>query len=89
MDIYNQSERDESELFEELSNRAANAAVGALDDASDRNDQLSVEAVNTLESLVFALKKPILEEIMPRLLMKIRPCFEKVGVLQTFKFNNV
>jgi hypothetical protein len=78
VDVYSQSEGSSSELFQELANQAVNAAVLALDDSTDRNDQLSVEAVNTLESLVFVLKRPVLEEILPKLLLKIKPCFEKV-----------
>lgn len=82
VDIYSQSESNSCELFQELANQAANAAVSALDDSSDRNDQLSVEAVNTLESLVFVLKRPVLEEILPKLLLKIKPRFEKVVVIK-------
>jgi hypothetical protein len=81
VDIYSQNEKG-SELFQELADQAVHAAVSALDDSSDRNDQLSVEAVNTLESLIFVLKRQVLEEILPKLLFKIRPCFEKVRFLK-------
>lgn len=67
-----------SELFQQLADQAVNAAVVALDDSSDRNDLLSVEATSTLESLIFVLRRQVLEDILPRLLLKIRPCFEKV-----------
>jgi hypothetical protein len=80
VEVYGQNEKG-AELFQELANKAVNSAVIALDDSSDRNDQLSVEAVNTIESLIFVLKRQVLEEVLPKLLLKIRPCFEKVAFL--------
>lgn len=68
-------------LFQDLADDTVNAAVAALDDSGDRNDMLSVEANNTLESWISELRPQVLENILPRLLLKIRPCFEKVRKL--------
>jgi hypothetical protein len=65
-------------LFQDLADQTVNAAVAALDDSGDRNDMLSVEANNTLESWISELRPQVLEGILPKLLLKIRPCFEKV-----------
>jgi len=57
---------------------AVNAALAGLDDARDKSDQLAIEAVDALDSLVAVAENALLAAILPQLLLKIRPCFEKV-----------
>uniref|UniRef100_A0A915CVK4 Huntingtin n=1 Tax=Ditylenchus dipsaci TaxID=166011 RepID=A0A915CVK4_9BILA len=65
------------DLIEKYSKRAVDAALVGLDDSGDRSDQLAIEAVDALDSLVAVAESKLLVHILPQLLLKIRPCFEK------------
>lgn len=54
------------------------AALVGLDDSGDRSDQLAIEAVDALDRLVSVADTKLIITILPQLLLKIRPCFEKV-----------
>lgn len=70
---------DSKELVEKFAKRAVEAALAGLDDSRDRNDQIAIEAVDALDRLASVADKELLGEILPTLLLKIRPCFEKVS----------
>ncbi|KAI1730707.1 maestro heat-like repeat-containing protein family member 2A [Ditylenchus destructor] len=64
-------------LVESYSQEAVEAALVGLDDSGDRSDQLAIEAVDALDSLVAVADVKLLTQILAQLLLKIRPCFEK------------
>lgn len=68
-------------LVENYSREAVEAALVGLDDSGDRSDQLAIEAVDALDNLVAVADVKLLTQILAQLLLKIRPCFEKVNNL--------
>ncbi|CAJ0927248.1 unnamed protein product, partial [Mesorhabditis belari] len=53
------------------------ASMQALDDIGDRRDEVAMEAIISLNKLVRRAADSQLKEILPQVLLKIRPCFEK------------
>lgn len=71
-------ESTRKELFQKFSKIAVDAALVGLDDSGDRSDQLAIEAIDALDVLVNVTDNKLLTQILPQLLLRIRPCFEKV-----------
>lgn len=63
--------------FKQFIKKAVEAALLGLDDSGDRSDQLAIEAVDALDRLVALADTKLIVGILPQLLLKIRPCFEK------------
>ncbi|CAJ0578383.1 unnamed protein product, partial [Mesorhabditis spiculigera] len=53
------------------------ASMQALDDIGDRRDEVAMEAILSLNKLVRRADDKQLSQILPQVLLKIRPCFEK------------
>jgi len=64
-------------LFADLSGRAFDASLAGLDDPADRNEQLALESVVTLNSLVCFLDRAVIESRLPKMLLRVKSCFEK------------
>ncbi|KAL7071413.1 hypothetical protein ACQ4LE_009149 [Meloidogyne hapla] len=72
---------DAEELILCFSSRSVEAALAGLDDYWDRQDQLATESIASLDSLVGISQPKLILNVLPQLLLKIRPCFEKENEL--------
>lgn len=81
---------DDQYLIKAKAKRAVDACLIGLDDTGDRSDQLAIEAVDALDRLVVVADHQLVVNILPQLLLKIRPCFEKVhiGICRSNSKNN-
>ncbi|KAK6107053.1 hypothetical protein QQG55_26690 [Brugia pahangi] len=64
-------------ILNKYSSDAIQAAMAGLDDSGDRRDEIAMEAVNALNKLSTRVPNAHLENILPNVLLKLRPCFEK------------
>jgi hypothetical protein len=53
------------------------AAFNGLDDAYDRKDEITMESICALDSIVMIVDKVFIDKVLSNLLLKLRPCFEK------------
>uniref|UniRef100_A0A914H3L8 Non-specific serine/threonine protein kinase n=1 Tax=Globodera rostochiensis TaxID=31243 RepID=A0A914H3L8_GLORO len=65
------------ELLAQYVPRSIDAALAGLDDHGDRQDQLACESIAALDRLVAVSVPSLLVRVLPQLLLKVRPCFEK------------
>ncbi|KAL3109999.1 hypothetical protein niasHT_017372 [Heterodera trifolii] len=68
---------DRAELLAHFVPRSIDAALAGLDDHGDRQDQLACESIAALDRLVAVSEPSLLVRVLPQLLLKVRPCFEK------------
>jgi hypothetical protein len=52
--------------------------VSGLDDRDDKNDLLTLEAMCSLSNVVAVMNEDEVRPILMNVLLRIRPCFEKV-----------
>jgi hypothetical protein len=68
----------ESDQFDKYSTTALSAIMSGLEDVGDRKDEVALEAINGLNKLSVRLPTKQLESILVNVLLRLRPCFEKV-----------
>ncbi|TKR59595.1 hypothetical protein L596_029243 [Steinernema carpocapsae] len=77
-----------AEVVARYSRVVVDSAMAGLDDTHDRGDQIAIEAVHVLDKMALIAHKDLLKEILPHLLLKIKPCFEKESAeLRTLAFS--
>ncbi|VDM78221.1 unnamed protein product [Strongylus vulgaris] len=76
-------------VADRFASMAVEAAMGGLDDLGDRNDTVAMESIISLNKLVSKTNDSQLHSILRQVLLKIRPCFEKVesGALRAASFS--
>ena len=52
--------------------------VSGLDDRDDKNDLLTLEAMCSLSNVISVMNEDEVRPILMNVLLRIRPCFEKV-----------
>jgi hypothetical protein len=53
-----------------------------LDDRDDKNDLLTLEAMCSLSNVIAVMNEDEVRPILMNVLLRIRPCFEKVRILK-------
>ncbi|EGT33401.1 hypothetical protein CAEBREN_04895 [Caenorhabditis brenneri] len=71
------SECSSSDVISRFVHMAVEAAMSGLDDHGDRKDTVAIESILALNKLVQLTNNDQLKSILPLVLLKIRPCFEK------------
>ncbi|UMM11428.1 hypothetical protein L5515_000724 [Caenorhabditis briggsae] len=71
------SECSSSDVISRFVHMAVEAAMSGLDDHGDRKDTVAIESILALNKLVQLTNNDQLKSILPIVLLKIRPCFEK------------
>lgn len=51
-----------------------------MDDRDDKNDLLTLEAMCSLSNVIAVMNEDEVRPILMNVLLRIRPCFEKVGI---------
>lgn len=67
----------DSEL-EKYTTTAVSAVMAGLEDPGDHRDEVALEAMNGLNKLSARVARRQLEAILVNVLLRLRPCFEKV-----------
>lgn len=71
------SECSSTDVISRFVHMAVEAAMSGLDDHGDRKDTVAIESIMALNKLVQLTNNDQLKSILPLVLLKIRPCFEK------------
>ncbi|CAD6197830.1 unnamed protein product [Caenorhabditis auriculariae] len=71
------SECSSKDVVQRFVGMAVEAAMAGLDDLGDRRDTVAMESILALNKLVSRTNDAQLTTILPQVLLKIRPCFEK------------
>lgn len=71
------SECGRAEVTKRYVHMSVEAAMAGLDDMGDRKDTVAMESILALNKLVSSTNDDQLVAILPQVLLKIRPCFEK------------
>lgn len=71
------SECSSTDVISRFVHMAVEAAMSGLDDHGDRKDTVAIESILALNKLVQLTNNDQLKSILPLVLLKIRPCFEK------------
>ncbi len=55
--------------------------MSGLDDREDKNDLLTLEAMCSFSNVIAVMNEEEVRPILMNVLLRIRPCFEKVRIL--------
>jgi hypothetical protein len=55
--------------------------MAGLDDRDDRDDYITVESMDGLSKIIALIDENNVRPILINILLRIRPCFEKVSVV--------
>ncbi|CAI5439279.1 unnamed protein product [Caenorhabditis angaria] len=82
------SESSSPDVIQRFVHMAVEAAMSGLDDHGDRKDTVAIESIVALNKLVELTNDEQLRSILPVVLLKVRPCFEKdSSTLRAAAFN--
>ena len=72
---------DESSFqLEKYSTTILSAMMAGMDDKDDLEDEITLEAMSGLAKILAKLDENNVRQILINICLRIRPCFEKVGV---------